>query len=146
MKRRTVSEQIMAIRLAAGGSSEVCPVCGQRAEAPYRRHDERGNVTEGCADACHTGRLVTASLSAVVYEKPSQRGPCICGRFTHLERCVSQGHPHDSKGGLTPWRLHCLRCAVELARDCFPGLEVCKVSHDSEGVGSHQPITALDLE
>lgn len=60
--RRTVSERIMAIRIAAGGSADVCCTCGHRAEAPYRRIIG-GRIHEGCVDAIHTGRLVSISGS-----------------------------------------------------------------------------------
>lgn len=61
--RRSVSQRIMKIRLAAGGSADVCCTCGRGAGAPYRRHDASGHVIEGCVDAIHTGMLVTTTES-----------------------------------------------------------------------------------
>ncbi len=62
-KRRSTSDLIMEIRLAAGGSSEVCCTCGRPASDPYRAHGPDGKITEGCVDAIHTGRLVAISSS-----------------------------------------------------------------------------------
>jgi hypothetical protein len=57
-----VSSKILDIRLAAGGSSEVCPTCGRNASNPYRRCVE-DKIIEGCVDAVHTGRLTPISGS-----------------------------------------------------------------------------------
>lgn len=62
MTNRDASGKINAIRNAALASLGAaphanCPTCTRIASAPYRRHDERGKVTEGCIDAFHTDAL-----------------------------------------------------------------------------------------
>lgn len=58
-QQATTSRKIEAIRIAALASlgsercGDSCPTCTRRACDPYRRHDARGNVVEGCIDAYH---------------------------------------------------------------------------------------------
>lgn len=56
-----VSTKIMNIRVANGGSADVCPICTRHASSPYRRYDGTSGITEGCIDACHTRHLVLPS-------------------------------------------------------------------------------------
>jgi hypothetical protein len=42
--------------------SAKCFTCGRPVDAPYRRHDARGAVIEGCIDSAHSGHLYGESL------------------------------------------------------------------------------------
>lgn len=60
-----INEIREATRAALGlGPLKTCPVCCQRADAPFRRHDQSGRIIHGCVDAFHTGHLVTLSSSS----------------------------------------------------------------------------------
>ena len=45
-----------------GAHGDVCVTCTRPVESPYRRHDARGHVIEGCIDESHTGHLYGESL------------------------------------------------------------------------------------
>lgn len=57
-----VAEKINKIRLANGWDGKTCTTCTRSIHSPYRRHDARGHVTEGCVDASHDGHLHGESL------------------------------------------------------------------------------------
>lgn len=57
-----VSDEIMKIRLANGGSDQTCPTCGRSAFAPYRRIVD-GRIVEGCVDAIHSDHVTPISNS-----------------------------------------------------------------------------------
>lgn len=40
-----------------------CSTCTRAPDAPYRSHDLRGNITEGCIDECHTGHVYGESAA-----------------------------------------------------------------------------------
>ena len=52
---------------------ETCNICCRALSDPYRQYDERGKVTEGCVDACHTHHLVVPSESAWWHDRPEAR-------------------------------------------------------------------------
>lgn len=58
-----VSQKINAIRKAAGNPGCVCPLCGQKAQYPYRRFVD-GKVYEGCVDAFHTEEMNSPAAGA----------------------------------------------------------------------------------
>jgi hypothetical protein len=43
-------------------AAERCNTCGRPVGLPYRRHDARGKIIEGCIDASHTGHIYGESL------------------------------------------------------------------------------------
>lgn len=51
----------------------LCPTCTRPDHSPYRVYDARGKVTSGCVDACHTGRLITPSESAMWHARPAAK-------------------------------------------------------------------------
>jgi hypothetical protein len=53
--------------------SDRCPICCQPAAAPYRRHDARGVIFEGCVASFHTGHLVPMSESARWHNRPESK-------------------------------------------------------------------------
>jgi hypothetical protein len=77
---RDVSKRINQARASARGitvealTALPCPTCTRPAGAPYRRHDARGIVVEGCVDAHHTAWLVRPSESARWHDREAARG------------------------------------------------------------------------
>lgn len=53
--------------------SDTCPVCCQKASAPFRVYDERGNVVHGCVDEFHTDHLVRISASNHWHHRPESK-------------------------------------------------------------------------
>lgn len=51
----------------------MCPICGRPANDPWRVHDGRGRVVEGCVGEAHTGHLVSPSESARWHNRPEAR-------------------------------------------------------------------------
>lgn len=54
LKDREISAAIMHLRIAAGGSAEICPTCCCPRETPYRFRINVTQIVEGCVDASHT--------------------------------------------------------------------------------------------
>ena len=50
-----------------------CNICGKPANAPARRFDRSGRITEGCVDAFHMGHLVSPSASQAWHDRPEAR-------------------------------------------------------------------------
>jgi len=51
----------------------TCNTCCRPSNAPYRRHDIRGNVVEGCVDAVHTGQLIPLTESYRWHNRPEAK-------------------------------------------------------------------------
>ena len=51
----------------------VCNICGRPATLPYRVHDARGKIVQGCIDDFHTGHLVVPSESASWHYRPAAK-------------------------------------------------------------------------
>lgn len=56
-----VSAEINAIRTAAGWDGKTCTTCCRSVHSPFRTHDERGKITQGCIDSSHEGHLIGES-------------------------------------------------------------------------------------
>lgn len=64
MSKQSVSEQIVAIRVAAGGDADRCPTCCRAAAAPFRRMSPAGDVLHGCIDAVHEPHMTAERRTA----------------------------------------------------------------------------------
>jgi len=54
-------------------TDKICVICGRPDYSPFRVFDAKGFVINGCVDAVHTGRLVTASESARWHNRPAAK-------------------------------------------------------------------------
>ena len=61
MRRLTdaeISAALVQLRIANGGSAEICPTCCCPRDTPYRSRSGGGSrIVEGCIDASHTADL-----------------------------------------------------------------------------------------
>ena len=64
----------------------TCTTCCRPVGAPFRRHDARGKVVEGCVDESHTGRLCgtsrewhTSDAARAIRRKTAERLSALIG-------------------------------------------------------------------